>query len=136
MKTLVSKFSVLAIALAAVTGIVLAQADRGHSSQNGTAVAPIEPKSIEDDDHPVLGRVLFENVTSVHFCGPTFPANSDGSFGGWVIGNDHGAKSKMTIYENYIVRETLLPDGSVFRESRPYETLGNIEQRIPARDLK
>ena len=133
---MISAFSIPAIVFAAVTGVVLAQAPRNNRSTNGTAGAFVRATSIDDCEHPVLGRVLFENVTSVHFCGVTFPANSDGSFGGWVVGVDAGAESKMTIYENYIVKDILLPDGTVFRESRPYDTLGYIEQRIPVSAVK
>lgn len=136
MKTMITTFSVLAIAVASVTGIVLAQNPNDNGSAKATNSADIQAKPEDDGEHPVFGRVLFENVTSVHFCGATFPGNSDGSFGGWVIGEDGGAQSSMTIYENYIVKDSLLSDGTVFRESRPYETLGNIEQRIPPGTLR
>lgn len=132
MKRMIATFSILAIACAAVTGLVLAQVPRNNQATNEIADTFGQAASLEDRGDPVLGRVLFEHVTSVHFCGATFPANSDGSFGGWHVGDDAGPDSKMTIYENYIVKDAFFPDGTLFRESRPYDTLGGIEQQIPA----
>ncbi|WP_339748952.1 hypothetical protein [uncultured Rubinisphaera sp.] len=134
MKAMISTFSVLAVAV--VTGIVLAKAPNVNRSTESTADSIVRAASVDDDEHPVLGRVLFEHVTSVHFCSATFPPNNDGSLGGWIVGDDESAQSNMTIYENYIVKDYLLPDGTLFRESRPYDTLGNIEQRIPRGTLK
>ncbi|WP_339749504.1 hypothetical protein [uncultured Rubinisphaera sp.] len=133
MKVMIFTVSVLLIAVAAVTGIVLAQIPSDNSSLQRTNDCIIHTKSTDDGEHPVLGRVLFENVTHVHFCGVSFPANPDGSFGGWVLADDEGTHSKMTIYENYIVQDHLRADGIVFRECRPYDKLGNIEQQIPRR---
>ena len=85
---------------------------------------------VDKGQHPVLGRVLFEHVTTVHFSGVGFPANKDGTLGGWGRSNDKGTQEKMTIFEKYIVKEVLLSDDTMYREIRPYDTLGRIEQQI------
>ncbi|QDU36608.1 hypothetical protein Mal4_08950 [Maioricimonas rarisocia] len=131
MKSLIATFAILAVAFASIAGFVLAQAPNNSPSTVPIAEGRDKATTNNQFDHPVLGKVLFEHVTTVHYCDATFPANSDGSFGGWHVGDEYGAQSTMTIYENYIVQEHLLPDGTVFRDSRPYDTLGRIEQRIP-----
>ena len=80
---------------------------------------------------PALGDLLFTDVVSVHYVGPGFPANPDGSLGGIVGGN--GVEIK--IYERYIVMEGTIPvgaeaAGTTIRTLRAYDRLGKIEQRI------
>lgn len=50
------------------------------------------------------------------------PASSDGSFVGWVE-EEGGVTAQMTIYENFIVKETILSDGTCLRETRLYDKL-------------
>ena len=130
MKTLVATCAVLAFVV--ITGIVFAQT-RSESSSPASVVAPRDAEaSVAKRVDPVLGKVLFEHVTSVHFCGVNMPSNSDGSLGAWVAKGE-GVPTEMTIYENFIVKEALLPDGTTYRETHPYDQLGPIEQRIPAK---
>jgi hypothetical protein len=82
-------------------------------------------------DHPsALGKLLFEHVTTVYFHGPGMPANSDGSLGGWGTPKAD-VPVQMSIYENYIVQEALLPDGTIWRDYRAYDQIGRVEQLIP-----
>ena len=134
MKAMTSTIAILLVAFATITGIVLAQVPNAQRSTNAAADLPSQAASFNDHEHPILGRVLFEHVTCVHYTGIGMPANSDGSFGGWVAPNE--GEGSMTIYENYIVTEEVAPDGTTFRDIRPYDTLGRIEQRIPAGALR
>ena len=136
MKVMTSMFAILALAFAMAAGIVLAQAQTDQRFQSATAEAAGQAKSVEEGEHPVLGKVLFRHVTCVHYAGVEMPANRDGSFGGWVAKNEGGVQETMTIYENYIVKEAVAPDGTTYRESHPYDTLGSVEQLIPASALK
>jgi hypothetical protein len=130
MKATLSATAVIAVVFATITGFVLAQVP---SDQRNTTAA-VKPRSqsvsFHNDESLVLGRVLFENVSCVHYEGIEMPANSDGSFGGWVAPTE--GEGTMTIFENYIVSEVIDSDGSILRDIRPYDTLGRIEQRIPA----
>lgn len=79
-----------------------------------------------DNDESTFGKQLFGNVTSVYFSGPSMPANSDGSFGGLVDDQD---SANITIYERFVVRKVVAPDGTVTRTVEPYDKLGRFEQR-------
>jgi hypothetical protein len=72
------------------------------------------------------GEKLFSHVTRVHFSGPSFPANSDGTLGG--LGTEENGT--MTIYEKFIVRDEPAGDGTVRRIVYPYDKLGKFEQVI------
>ena len=136
MKVMFSAIAIFTAVSATATGIVLAQAHRDQFVTSATADVRSPAASVDEGEHPVLGKVLFEHVTCVHYSGVEMPANPDGSFGGWVAKNEGGVQEKMTIYENYIVKESVSPDGTTFREIHPYDTLGSIEQLIPARARK
>ena len=82
MKAMISKIAILLVAFATITGIVLAQIPGGQRSTNAAADLPSQAASFNDHEHPVLGGVLFEHVTCVHYTGIGMPANSDGRFGG------------------------------------------------------
>ena len=77
-----------------------------------------------------LGKLLFSNVACVYFRGPGFPANSDGTLGGFVSDGNGG---QMKIYEKFICRECNDKAGAtVVRELHSYDKLGKIEQRSAA----
>lgn len=136
MKFVIPGLAFFVLGSAITTAVVFAQTE--DSLENAIA-APLQ--QTKAPEHSVLGAVLFDHVTTVHFAGIDMPANTDGSFGGWnashsATENGEVVQEWITIYENYIVKEMQMPDGMVFRESRPYDTLGRIEQRIPANAVK
>lgn len=130
MKSVNPKFAILAVAFATVTGIVVARPPTRLLSTAPIPDARYQTTTIDRCNNSILGKVLFENVTSVHFSGVDMPANSDGSFGGWVLEDAPTLTTQMTIYENFIVQEMRDPDGTAYRVTRSYDKLGRIEQRI------
>ena len=106
----------------------LGQADR-CSIRMAAVESPTSANAMERINF-ALGKLLFENVTEVYFRGAGMPANDNGRLPAWGR-PEADVPVQMNIYENYIVQEFVLPDGSIHRDLRSYEQIGRIQQLIP-----
>lgn len=91
-----------------------------HDATDEVSASPAPP------DNSSFGTKLFSDVQRVYFAGPSFPASSDGTFGGLFAVDAH---STITIYERYIVRDETDPvTRETLRTVYTYDTLGRFEQ--------
>jgi hypothetical protein len=129
---------VMCLGVLAAVGLLIAGEPQSQSPQylkDDVQYFPVGPqhklpgRAIDVRD-AALGDLLFTDVVSVHFIGPGHPANSDGTLGGLVAGDDG---TQMKIYQRFIVMEAADSEGRTYRTLHAYETLGKIEQRLARR---